>query len=611
MHEPSAVTTVLFTDIEGSTRLWEREPERMRPALACHDAIARAAVETHRGTVVKTTGDGIHAVFDDPLDAVEATLQLQQALLDPGATAGIPLRVRCGLHLGVVERRDNDVFGAPVNRTARIMAAAHGGQVLVSKAVADLIGNRLPAEVVLKDLGVVRLRDLASPERVYQITHPLLRRDFPALRSLESTPNNLPQQVTSFIGRDRELSETKALLATTRLLTLLGIGGLGKTRLSLQAAVDVMDDYPDGVWFVELAPLTGAQLVPQAVASVLGVKEEAGRPVIEAMMTYGRDRRCLIILDNCEHLVGACAELAKELLQSGPHLKILASSREPLHTPGETTYHVLPLAVPSEQEAFTPEALSRYEAVHLFVDRATAAQPAFRITQQNAQAIAQICHRLDGIPLALELAAARVRALHVDRIAERLSDRFRLLTGGSRTSLPRQQTLRALIDWSFDLLTDSERALLRRLSVFAGGWALEAAESVGADGAVDAGSVRRAHPSGREIAGRARGGGRALPPPRHRPPVRARAADRVGEGDAARTRHLHLLPRACREGSTGTGRDRTRRRGSRGSMRSARICWPPMRGAMTPMEGVSSDCASSRRCVATGSSAVCLGSVIA
>ena len=427
MHEPSAVTTVLFTDIEGSTRLWERDPERMRPALACHDAIARAAVEAHRGTVVKTTGDGIHAVFDDPLDAVEAALRLQQALEDPGATAGTPLRVRCGLHLGVVERRDHDFFGAPVNRTARIMAAAHGGQVLVSKAVADLIGSRLPAGVALKDLGVVRLRDLASPERVYQVTHPQLRRDFPALRSLESTPNNLPQQVTSFIGRERELAETKALLATTRLLTLLGIGGLGKTRLSLQAAVDVLDDYPDGVWFVELAPLTDAQLVPQAVASVLGVKEEAGRPVIEALMNYGRDRRCLIILDNCEHLVGACADLAKELLQSGPHLKILASSREPLHTPGETTYHVLPLAIPSAQEAFTPETLSRYEAVRLFVDRATAAQPAFRITLQNAPAVAQICHRLDGIPLALELAAARVRALSVEKIAERLSDRFRLL----------------------------------------------------------------------------------------------------------------------------------------------------------------------------------------
>jgi len=237
VHEPAAVTTFLFTDIEGSTRLWEQEPERMRPALARHDAIARAAVEAHRGIVVKSTGDGIHAAFADPSAAVAATLELQQALSDPQATNGVPLRVRCGLHLGTVERRDNDYFGAPVNRTARIMGAAHGGQVLVSKAVADVVGNRLPVGVALRDLGAVRLRDLASPEHVYQVVDPRLRQDFPALRSLEATPNNLPQQVTSFIGRERELADVKTLLAKTRLLTLLGIGGLGKTRLSLQAAV--------------------------------------------------------------------------------------------------------------------------------------------------------------------------------------------------------------------------------------------------------------------------------------------------------------------------------------------------------------------------------------
>ena len=283
MHEPSAVATFLFTDIEGSTRLWEQEPERMRPALARHDALARAAVDAHRGAVVKSTGDGIHAVFADPADAVGATLQFQQALADAGATAGVALRVRCGLHLGAVERRDDDYFGTPVNRAARIMAAAHGGQVLVSKAVADRVAGRLPAGVALRDLGAVRLRDLASPERVYQLVHPALRAEFPALRSLESTPNNLPQQVTSFVGRERELAEVKALLAKTRLLTLLGIGGLGKTRLSLQAAADLLDDYPDGVWFVELAPLTDPQLVPQAVASVLGVKEEAGRGLREVL----------------------------------------------------------------------------------------------------------------------------------------------------------------------------------------------------------------------------------------------------------------------------------------------------------------------------------------
>jgi predicted ATPase/class 3 adenylate cyclase len=485
VHEPSAVTTFLFTDIEGSTRLWEQEPERMRPALARHDAIARSAVEAHRGTVVKTTGDGIHAAFDDPLDAVLATLQLQQGLADPAATEGTPLQVRCGLHLGAVERRDNDFFGTPVNRTARIMAAAHGGQVLVSKAVADLIANRLPAGVALRDLGAVRLRDLASPEHVFQVVHPRLRQDFPALRSLEATPNNLPQQVTSFVGRERALAEVKALLAKTRLLTLLGIGGLGKTRLSLQAAVDVMDDYPDGVWFVELAPLSDPLLVPQAVASVLGVKEDAGRPVVDALMNYGKDRQLLLILDNCEHLVQACAELAAALLQAGPAVTILASSREPLHVPGETSYHVPPLAVPDPRDAVTPEALTHFEAVRLFVDRAAAAQPAFAVTSQNAPAVAEVCTRLDGIPLALELAAARVRAMSVEKIAERLSDRFRLLIGGSRTALPRQQTLRALIDWSYDLLSNAERALLRRLAVFAAGWTLEAAEAVGAGGEID------------------------------------------------------------------------------------------------------------------------------
>ncbi len=393
--------------------------------------------------------------------------------------------MRCGLHLGAVERRDDDYFGTPVNRTARIMATAHGGQVLVSQAVADVVGNRLPAGIALRDLGTVRLRDLARPERVYQVTHPALRQDFPALRSLEATPNNLPQQVTSFVGRERELEEVKALLAKTRLLTLLGIGGLGKTRLSLQAAADVMDDYPDGVWFVELAPITDPLLVPQAVASVLGVKEAAGRPVIEALAAFGRDRSYLLILDNSEHLVQACAEVASELLRSGPHVRILASSREPLHTPGETTYHLPALRVPAAGEEATPEALLGYESVRLFVERATAAQPAFRLAPQNAAAVAEICHRLDGIPLALELAAARVRALPVEKIAERLSDRFRLLTGGSRTALPRQQTLRALIDWSYDLLSEHERALLRRLSVFAGGWTLEAAEEVAAGGGID------------------------------------------------------------------------------------------------------------------------------
>jgi predicted ATPase/class 3 adenylate cyclase len=478
----SAITTFLFTDIEGSSELWERQPDRMRPALARHDAILRRAVLSYGGTVVKMTGDGVCAAFDDPLDAVRATLAIQLELADPAATAGLALRARSGMHLGVVERRDGDYFGNPINRAARIMSAAHGGQVLLSQAVVDLVDDRLPPEVTLRDLGSLRLRGLASPERIHQVLHPALPQDFPALRSLVSTPHNLPQQVTSFIGRDRELAELKRLLPTTRLLTLLGAGGIGKTRVALHAAAEVMDDYPDGVWFVDLAPQADPHLVSQTVASVLGVKEEPGHSVGEALVNYVRDKRLLLVLDNCEHLLQACADLASQLLRAGGQLRILAASREPLRIAGETNFPVPALAVPDERASATPEVLERYEATRLFVHRARASHPQFEITDRNASAVVDICRRLDGIPLAIELAAARVRTLPVETITGRLSDRFRLLAGGDQTALPRQQTLRALIDWSHDLLTESERVLLRRLSVFAGGWTLEAAERVGSGG---------------------------------------------------------------------------------------------------------------------------------
>ncbi len=484
VSEPSAVTTFLFTDIEGSTRLWEREPERMVHALACHDALARAGVVAHGGTVVKTTGDGLHAAFDDPLAALNAAVQLQQALADPAATHGIALAVRCGLHAGVDARRDGDFYGTAVNRAARIMAAAHGGQVLVSHAVAALVADRLPAGVSLRDLGSVRLRDLARPERVFQLVHPQLRAQFPALRSLEATPNNLPAQLTSFVGRERELVEVRDALRATRLLTLVGGGGLGKTRLSLQAAAEVADDFPDGVWLTELAPVGDPARVPQAIASVLGVKEAPGLATIDALAKFVRDRRLLLVLDNCEHLVRACAECAKRLLDAGPGVTILASSREALNVGGERTYAVAPLPIPTPGDRRGLDAIAGYAAVQLFAERAAAAQPWFRVGDDNAEAVAEVCRRLDGIPLALELAAARLRSLPVERIAERLSDRFRLLTGGDRTALPRQQTLRALIDWSHDLLDERERALFGRLAVFAGGFTLEAAESVGAGGAI-------------------------------------------------------------------------------------------------------------------------------
>ena len=484
VDEFAAVTTFLFTDIEGSTRLWEREPERMRAALAAHDAIARACVADRRGMLVKSTGDGIHAVFADPRDALAAAIAFLRALADPAATAGLVLPVRCGMHAGVEAQRDNDFFGNAVNRAARVMSVAHGGQILVSQAVATLVGERLPEGVALLDLGSVRLRGLTQPERVWQVEHPALRREFPALRSLEATPHNLPQQLTSFVGRAVELADVLALLREARLLTVLGGGGFGKTRLTLQAAAQALDGYDDGVWLVELAPVGDPRLVPQAVASALGVKEAPGRSVQDAVLAFARERRFLLVLDNCEHLVQACAELARRLLEAGPGVTILASSREALNVRGERVYPLAPLSVPAPAPGLRADAIADVPAVQLFADRAASASPSFHVTDGNAGAVAAICQRLDGIPLALELAAARLRSMPVERVAERLSDRFRLLTSGDRTALPRQQTLRALIDWSHDLLDANERLLFRRLSVFAGGFTLDAAEKVGAGGDV-------------------------------------------------------------------------------------------------------------------------------
>ena len=480
METASGDTTILFTDIEGSTRLWEQEPERMSQALAQHDAAARAAVEGNRGVVVKMTGDGLYAAFADPVDGLNATLMLQQSLSDPAVTNGIPLLVRCGLHLGAVQRRDNDYFGPPVNRTARIMSAAHGGQILLSQAVVDSLGARLPDEVTLRDLGGIRLKDLTAPERVYQIVHPQLRQDFPALRSLEATPNNLPQQLTSFVGRELEIAEAEMLLKSARLLTLLGMGGLGKTRLSLQIAADVLDAYPDGVWFLDLAPIRDPSLVQSVAAQTLSVQEEPGRPLTQTLCAHVKERKLLIIFDNCEHLVSACAVLANALLRAAPEVRIIATSREALRIPGEQKYTVLPLAVPDRTAGV--EALAKSDAVQLFLDRARLHKPSFALTEREAPAVAELCARLEGIPLALELAAGRMRTLSVADINVRLRDRFKLLTGGGRVLLERQQTLRALVDWSYDLLQENERVLFDRLSVFAGGFELAALEEIcGAD----------------------------------------------------------------------------------------------------------------------------------
>ncbi|HZZ94980.1 MAG TPA: adenylate/guanylate cyclase domain-containing protein [Usitatibacter sp.] len=479
------ITTFLFTDIEGSTRLWEEEPERMRAALARHDAIARDAVEAQGGQLVKMTGDGVHAAFGDPLRGLDAALAIQLALEEPANTGGMALRVRCGLHAGVHEMRDGDFYGTAVNRAARIMGAAHGGQTLVSRTVADLLEGRLRDGVTLRDLGSARLRDVVRPERIFQVVHPRLRADFPPLRSLERTPNNLPNDVTTFVGREREIGEVRALLARHRLVTIAGMGGLGKSRLAVHVAAGEAERFADGVWLVELATLIDERRLEQSVGAAIGLREEPGSPFIGTLERFFAARQVLVVLDNCEHLLAGCARLAARLLRAAPGLCILATSREPLHAAGEASYPLSSLPVPSLRAPFEPGVLEQYDAVRLFVDRARAVQPGFEPSAANAAAIAAICHRLDGIPLALELAAARVRSLPVDKIAERLTYRFKLLKGADHTVLPRQQTLQALIDWSYDLLSEGERRLFRQLAVFAGSWTLEAAEAVCECGAED------------------------------------------------------------------------------------------------------------------------------
>ena len=506
--------TFLFTDIEGSTQLWEQHPETMKLALARHDAILRGAMETHGGHVFKTVGDAFYAAFASAPQALAAALEAQRALHAEN-WGEAPIRVRIALYTGAAEARNGDYFGPPLNRVARLIAAGHGGQMLLSAATAELLREHLPPSVELRDMGERRLKDLTRPEHIYQVLAAGLPADFPPLRALDAFRTNLPAQLTSFVGREKEIVAVKQLITTntstdspvpavhrpasgaglaqavpSRLTTLTGPGGTGKTRLSLQVAADLLDSFPDGVWFVELASLSDPALITQTVLATLGLREEAGRSPLHVLTNYLQEKKTLLILDNCEHLVEASAQLAENLLEACPNLQMLVSSREALGIPGETPYRVPSLSIPDVHHLLSIEMFAEYEAVRLFVDRAKTALPAFTITNENAPTIAQICARLDGIPLAIELAAARVKMLKVEQIAERLDDRFRLLTGGSRTALPRQQTLRALIDWSHDLLSAPERALLRRLSVFSGGWALEAAETVCASAKDEGGNTK-------------------------------------------------------------------------------------------------------------------------
>ncbi|HSG44895.1 MAG TPA: tetratricopeptide repeat protein [Anaerolineales bacterium] len=479
MTLPSGTVTFLFTDIEGSTKLAQEHPDEMPALLARHNKILNQVIQIQNGYVFQIIGDAFCAAFHSASDALNAATDAQQALQsEPWNPA--PIKVRMGIHTGTVQLNDEEQYSgyATLASTQRIMSAGHGGQILLSSATHELVRDMLPKDSTLLDLGEKQLKDLLRPEHLYQFNISGLATTFPPLKTLDSYPNNLPTHLTSFIGRENEIAEVSQDLSEHRLVTLTGSGGTGKTRLSLQVAADMLDSFPNGVWFVELAPITDPELIPQTILTAIGIKEQEGKTPIDLLKEYLSEKRTLIVLDNCEHLVSASARVVNELLRAAPRIKVLASSREALGVRGEASYPVPSLSLPNPKQLPTMEGLSQYEAVRLFIDRALLANPRFEVDKDNAPYIAQICYRLDGIPLAIELAAARVKILSVEQISKRLDDRFRLLTGGARTALPRQQTLRALIDWSYDILEENEQLLLRRLSVFMGGWSLEAAEDV-------------------------------------------------------------------------------------------------------------------------------------
>ena len=471
---PTGTVTFLFTDLEGSTRLWDEHPEAMKGALARHDELLRAAVEAHGGHVVKTTGDGLHAAFGTADDAIAAAAAGQVALADVEGPEG-SLRVRMGVHTGAATHRDGDYFGTAVNRAARLAAAAHGGQVLVSLATGELLGDSIADGASLLDLGEHRLRDLSRPERVFQLRAPDLGEDFPPLRTLDAYAGNLPLQLTSFVGRDDELDRVAKALDEARLVTLIGVGGVGKTRLATQVAAEVLPRFPDGAWLCELAAASDPEALVQVVAATLGVQPHPNVSLEESIVEFLRAKELLLVLDNCEHLLDDAGLLAEAVLHACRGVRILATSREGLAIEGEQVWPLRSLRMPKTASV---DDVATSPAVRLFAERAQAAVPEFAVDAANAGAVAEICKRLDGIPLAIELAAARVAAMSPTEIAALLDERFRLLTGGRRTAVERHQTLRAAVDWSYSLLEPSERLVFDRLGVFSGSFDNAAATAV-------------------------------------------------------------------------------------------------------------------------------------
>jgi predicted ATPase/class 3 adenylate cyclase len=473
---PTGTVTFVFSDIEGSTVRWDSHRDAMQAAVRKHDELMRRAIADHNGWTFKTIGDAFCVAFSNAGDALAATLAAQRAVAREDWSAVNGLRVRMAIHSGVADERDDDYFGPTVNRVARLLAIGHGGQVLVSGAGKALVQERLSEEMSLIDLGVHRLKDLSSPEQVYQLRAPDLATDFPPLRSLDYIPNNLPVQISPLVGREQEFGAVSSLIAGSRLVTLIGSGGVGKTRIALQVAADAARD--DGSWFVDLASCADASVVPSAIASVFNIADEGGtRTLIDRVASSLKSKKLLLVLDNCEHVIHAAAEAVDRILQGCPDVRILATSREPLRISGEDVFRTPSLSVPPEGVAPIAAQLEQYGAVALFVARAHAAQRSFELTEQNAALVAEIVRRLEGIALAIELAAPRIKVLSLAQIAQRLDQHLKLLTGGSRT-LPRQQTLRATIGWSYDLLGDVERSVFNQSAVFRGSFTLEAIESI-------------------------------------------------------------------------------------------------------------------------------------
>jgi predicted ATPase/DNA-binding SARP family transcriptional activator len=483
-HElPAGTVTFLMTDIEESTRAWDASPITAKQAIERHNAIVAENVVTHQGQVVESgrEGDSFLAGFMQARDAVECALDTQRALQQEPWPNQSQIRVRIAVHSGEAELQSGHYVGGALYRCARLMAIGHGGQILVSQAAEELVVDMLPDNASLIDLGLHRLRDISRPEHVFQLVHPDLSGKFPPLKSVDPERTNLPVHPTTFIGREKELTEVADLVARARLVTLSGPGGGGKTRLAVQVAARLQDRFADGVWFVDLTPLTDPEVIAQAVANALGIREQGGRPLPTTVTDFLRGRSTLLVFDNCEHMVDSVAAMVASLLAGCPMLRVLTTSRERLRVDGEHVHPVPPLAVPAAGVSISASELTRYESVQLFLDRASQSRSAFEINNQNAPDVAELCRRLDGIPLAIELAAAQVRALSPNEIVRHLDDRFALLASGNRTRLPRQRTLLATLEWSHQLLDEPERTLFRRLAVFSGGFTLEAVESVTAD----------------------------------------------------------------------------------------------------------------------------------